>query len=157
MILFKYLLIAKLTVPIELNLMAGHFFLHFIKKESENVIFSKSANMFYIQFSYMVNVISFKYLLIAKRIVSMEQTLMTSCFICISEEKRKRNQFFYLLKCIGLTHCIKHVLTSIPYRWLKKRHVICFKYLLTAKLTVPMKLNLTTGHFFAFHETNLFL
>lgn len=69
-------------------------------------------------------------------------------FICISEEKRKRNLFFYLLKCIGLTHCIKHVLTSIPYKWLKKRHVICFKYLLTAKLTVPMKLNLTTGHFF---------
>ena len=69
-------------------------------------------------------------------------------FICISEEKRKRNLFFYLLKCIGLTHCIKQVLTSIPYKWLKKRHVICFKYLLTAKLTVPMKLNLTTGHFF---------
>ena len=48
MILFKYLLIAKLTVPIELNLMTGRFFLHFIEMESENIIFSKSANMFYI-------------------------------------------------------------------------------------------------------------
>ena len=149
MILFKYLLIAKLTVPIELNLMTGHFFLHFIKTESENVIFSKSANMFYIWFPYMVNVISFKYLLIVKQIVSMEQTSMTSCFyLHFRRKKRKRNPFFYLLKCIGLTHRIKYVLTSIPYKWLKKGHMICFKYLLIAKLTVPMKLNLTTRHFF---------
>lgn len=98
MILFKYLLIAKLTVPIELNLMTGHFFLHFIKKESENVIFSKSANMFYIQFSYMVNVISFKYLLIAKRIVSMEQTLMTSCFYLHFRRKKEEESVLLFVK-----------------------------------------------------------
>ena len=98
MILFKYLLIAKLTVPIELNLMTGHFFLHFIKKESENVIFSKSANLFYIQFSYMVNVISFKYLLIVKRIVSMEQTLMTSCFYLHFRRKKEEESVLLFVK-----------------------------------------------------------
>lgn len=103
MILFKYLLIAKLTVPIELNLMTGHFFLHFIKKESENVIFSKSANKktytySYIQLSYMVNVISFKYLLIVKRIVSMEQTLMTSCFYLHFRRKKEEESVLLFVK-----------------------------------------------------------
>ena len=126
----------------------GIFLLHFIKTESENVVFSKGANMFYIWFPYMVNVISFKYLLIVKRIVSMEQTSMTSCFYLHFRRKKGRGIRSFICLSALVWHRIKYVLTSIPYKWLKKGHVICFKYLLIAKLTVPMKLNLTTGHFF---------